>query len=183
MYNVYGGFNNVQVIGHKNLNLLQEHINSCSLRRLKDSVLSLPPKNYQIEYVELGSKQRAFYDEVAKGIAEQLDLLPYKNKLTLAQEMVLNMRLRQITAYPGVLSSECKESAKLDRLTELVDGITSNNNKVLIFCTFKSTVPEIVNRLSSYNPLICTGDQTDDEINKNKDIFQSNNDRKVLVAT
>ena len=53
MFNVYGGFGGVQVIGYKNLDLLKEHIASCSLRRLKNDVLDLPEKTYQIEYVEM----------------------------------------------------------------------------------------------------------------------------------
>lgn len=98
MYNVYGGFGGVQVIGYKNLDLLQEHISKCSLRRLKDDVLDLPEKNYQIEYVEMNKRQQDLYDEVKVGIAEELNLLPYRSKISIMQEMVMNMRLRQITA-------------------------------------------------------------------------------------
>ena len=98
MYNIYGGYNNVQVIGHKNLNLLQEHIASCSLRRLKTDVLELPDKTYQIEYVEMGAKQQALYNEVSLGIAEELDKLPKNKQLTIMEEMVMHMRQRQFTA-------------------------------------------------------------------------------------
>ena len=183
MYNIYGGFGGVQVIGYKNLDLLQEHISQCSLRRLKTDVLDLPEKTYQIEYVEMGTKQKAFYNEVAKGITEELDLLSKRKRLSIIQEMVMNMRLRQITAWPGVLSTGITDSAKLDRLEELVETITSQGDKIVVFCSFKSTVPEIARRLDKYKPLICTGDQPDDKINYNKDLFQDKDDNKVIIAT
>lgn len=182
MYNVYGGFNDVQVIAHKNLDLLQEHIDSCSLRRRKDDELDLPDITYQIEYVEMTPKQKALYDEVAKGIAEELDLLSKRKKLTIMDELVLHMRLRQITAYPGILSTTCTESAKLDRLNDYVEEIVAQGDKVLIFCTFKSTVPEIERRLARYNPLVCTGDTSDIEINESKKKFE-NSGYNVMVCT
>lgn len=182
MYNVYGGYNNAQVIGHKNLDLLKEHIESCSLRRLKEDVLDLPTKTYQIEYVELGKEQRALYDEVARGIAEKLDLLPNK-QLTIRQEMVINMRLRQVTAYPGMLASEYVPSAKLDRLEELVEQIVAQGDKVIIFSTFKGTVYEAERRLQQYKPLVCTSDQSDEELNDRKFKFQNEDQNKVFIAT
>lgn len=183
MYNVYGGFGGVQVIGHKNLELLQQLISSCSLRRLKSDVLDLPDKNYIIEYVEMSSPQKNLYEEVAQGIARELDLLPYKKQMTIMQELIANMRARQVTAWPGMLNSDNIESAKLVRLKELVDEIISQGDKVVIFCTFKSCVNEIASRLSVYNPVTCTGDDTDIVIEENKRIFQTDNNCKVLIAT
>lgn len=182
MYNIYGGFNNVQVIGYKNLDLLKEHIASCSLRRLKNDVLDLPEKTYQIEYVEMGMQQQALYDEVAKGIAAELDLLPNK-KLTIIEELTINMRLRQITAWPGILSSEITQSAKLDRLEDLVENITSQGDKIIVFCTFKATIPEIERRLKKYNTVTCTGDTSDEQIDANKLKFEKDINTKVMICT
>ncbi len=137
-YNVYGGYGGVQVVGHKNLNLLQEHLKECSLRRLKTDVIDLPPKTYLKEYVEMGPKQQELYDEVKKGILEELDKLENKN-LTVLQEMTINLRLRQVTASPNILNSDNIPSAKLDRLEDLVETITAQGDKVLIFFTFKDT--------------------------------------------
>ena len=182
MYNVYGGFGGVQIIGYKNLELLQEHIDSCSLRRLKTQVLDLPSKTYQIEYVEMGSKQRALYEEVQKGIIEELDLLPNK-EMTILQEITINMRLRQVTACPSILTTENIPSAKLDRLEDLVEDITSQGDKVVIFSTFKGTVPIITERLKKYNPLVCTGDTSEIDIDTNKVKFQNESKNKVMVCT
>lgn len=183
MYNVYGGFNNAQVIGYKNLDLLREHLATCSLRRLKSQVLNLPERIFETQYVELDPKQRKFYNDIEKGIAEELDLI--NGKLSLIQEMTINMRLRQATAWPGILSSSEIPSAKLDRLEELVEDILNNdiNNKILIFSTFKATVPEVERRLKQYNPVICTGDTIEDDINSNVNKFQTDLNTRIMVAT
>ena len=181
LYNVYGGFGGVQVIGYKNLDILQDLISSCSLRRLKDEVLDLPEKTYLKEYVELLPNQKALYDDVSESITAELDLLP--KKMSIIQELTLNMRLRQITEFPGILSSSITESAKLDRMEELVENIVAQGDKVLIYSNFRASTDEICRRLKKYNPVCCTGETKDDDIDKNKDIFQNDNSCKVMVAT
>ena len=181
MYNVYGGFGGKQVIGYKNLDVLQDLISSCSLRRLKEDVLDLPAKTYKTEYVEMSNEQRQVYESVESGIATELDLLDHKP--TIMEEITINMRLRQVTAYPGAVSSSTTKSAKLDRLCELVNDIVSQGDKVVVFGTFKSAVKEAYNRLKEYNPVICTGDNTDSEINASKKIFEQDDKCKVFVAT
>ena len=182
MYNVYGGFDNKEVIGHKNLELLQEHISKCSLRRKKEGIIDLPPKTYKIEYVEMGKAQRDLYNQVEDGILKELDLLP-KESLTVKQEIAINIRLRQITAFPGIINTKVTESAKLDRLEELVDTIVNQGDKVVVFSTFKQTIPEVCRRLEQYSPIVCTGDENDRKINENKDKFQNDPNSKVFIAT
>lgn len=181
MFNVYGGFGGVQVIGYKNLDVLQDLIANCSLRRRKSDVLDLPDKTYKIEYVEMKKAQQDLYDSVADGIASELDLLDHKP--TIIEEITINMRLRQITAWPGMLSSEVVQSAKLDRLEELVEDITSQGDKVLVFNTFKGAATEEARRLEKFGSLLCTGDQSDEEISVNKKLFENDPDKKVLIAT
>ena len=171
------------VIGYKNLDLLREHLSHCSLRRLKSEVLDLPPKTYQIEYVEMGPKQKALYDEVTAGIAEELNKLPTNKQLTIMQEIVIHMRQRQVTAWPGILTTEDIPSAKLDRLEDLVENITNQGDKVVVFGTFKSAMLEVSKRLNKYKPLVCTGDNTDAEITKNRDLFNNDPTHKVMCCT
>ena len=181
LYNMYGGFAGKQVIGYKNLDVLQDLISSCSLRRLKSDVLDLPPKTYKVDYVEMSNEQRQVYDSVAEGITAELDLLDHKP--TIMEEITINMRLRQVTAFPGAISSTTDKSAKLDRLCELVSDIVEQGDKVVVFGTFKSSIKEAYRRLSQYNPVICTGDNTDDEIVRSKNIFETDDRCKVFCAT
>lgn len=181
MFNVYGGFGGVQVIGYKNLEVLKDLISSCGLRRLKSDVLDLPPKTYIKEYVEMGKQQRDFYESVESGVTEEMNLLDHVP--TIMEEITINMRLRQITASPSILSSEVTQSAKLDRLEELVADIVGQGDKIVVFCTFKDTVYEVCRRLSEYGALPCTGSETDDEIAVNRNKFDTDPNCKVLVCT
>lgn len=181
MFNVYGGFGGVQVIGYKNLDILQDVISNCSLRRKKDEVLDLPDKTYVIDYVEMKKDQQDLYNKVEDGIASELDLLDHSP--TILEELSINMRLRQITAYPGILSSDVNQSAKLDRLYDLVEDITSQGDKILVFNTFKGAAKEEFIRLEKFGPLLCTGDQSDEEIAYNKKLFENDSSKKVMIAT
>ena len=181
MFNVYGGFGGVQVIQHKNLDILKDLISSCSLRRRKEEVLDLPEKTYITDYVEMGKEQRELYDDVSEGILSELNLLDHVP--TIIEELTINMRLRQITSFPGSLSTNGCGSAKLDRAEELVEDITSQGDKVVIFNTFKDSAIELNRRLKKYGSVLCTGDQTEDEISNRKDLFQNDNNVKVMVAT
>lgn len=181
LFNVYGGFGGVQVIGYKNLDILQDLISSCSLRRKKDEVLDLPDKTYIIDYVEMKKDQQDLYSKVEDGIVSELNLLDHQP--TILEELSIMVRLRQITAYPGILSSEVNQSAKLDRLYELVEEITSQGDKILVFNTFKGAAQEEFNRLEVFGPLLCTGDQSDEEISYNKKLFESDDSKKVMIAT
>jgi SNF2 family DNA or RNA helicase len=181
MFNVYGGFGGVQIVEHKNLDILKDLISSCSLRRRKADVLDLPEKTYVIDYVEMGQEQRKLYDDVSEGVTAELNLLDHQPSVL--EELAINLRLRQITAYPGSISSVVCGSAKLDRLCELVDDIVQQGDKVVVFNSFKDSAEEVYRRLNSYGCVICTGDQSELEINERKEQFQNNDKIKVMSAT
>lgn len=183
MYNVYGGFGGLQVVGHKNLELLNDLISHCSLRRLKKNVLELPEKIYLTEYVEMGSKQQALYDEVEKGIAEQLDLLPKESKLSILEEITANMRARQVTAWPGILTTEEIPSAKLERLIQYAETVISQGSKAVIFSTFKQPIEVLAKRLAKHSPLVVTGDTPDAEMMEKKAMFNKNPENKLFIGT
>ena len=92
MYNIYGGFGNYQVIGHKNLELLNDLLNHCMLRRLKSEILDLPEKFYIKDYVELFPAQQKLYDDVQNEILSDLDKLDHIP--TIIEELTINLRLR-----------------------------------------------------------------------------------------
>lgn len=181
MYNIYGGFNNLQVLGHKNLILLKELLSTCALRRVKSQILDLPLKNYIIEYVEMGKEQRDLYSEVEESVLENLDKLDHIP--TIIEEITINTRLRQITASPSMLSSTVSNSAKIERCAQLVDDIISQGDKVVVFCNFKATAREVAERFKKYNALLCTGDIDDKEMTESIKKFQEDKSYKVFVGT
>lgn len=172
-----GPFNNI-LSGFKNMSILKNELDSCSLRRTKD-LLDLPEKNIIEEYVDMKDDQLLFYRNIVDGIRDQVD----KVNLNTTNLLSLVIRLRQATACPSILTSENISSAKIDRAIDLVDEIIENNNKVVIFSTFKETVNILSNKLSKYNPLICTGDIDQSIIDNNINSFQNDDNYKLLIAT
>ena len=181
LYCEYGGFRGVQIIGYKNLDLLHEQIKINSIRRKKSDVLDLPPKTYHLEYVEMNDLQEKFYKDIKQGVIDELD----KVKVDPAYAMSLSFRLRQATAFTGILSSTIMESAKLDRLEDLVEEIIAEGNKVVVFSTFKPTLREVERRLNlkNINNVICDGDVKDSLINERRDRFEQDPNCKVLLGT
>ena len=88
-------------------------------------------------------------------------------------EINIKARLRQATAWPGMLSSEPIESAKLERLYELINDIVEQGDKVLVFSTFKAPIHQAQAKLSHLNTVLCDGDVDDATIEQRKAKFQT----------
>ena len=177
-YCEFGGFGGYQIVGYKNIDILKEEIDKCSLRRTKD-LLNLPPKNIINEMVEMSDSHRKFYENVKDGVKEECDKIELKANNVLA----LTTRLRQATSCPSILTSEDIVSSKIERCIDLVDEIVSQGDKVVIMSAFKEPVYQLQKLLKDYNPLIGTGDVGDDQVSKNIDLFQTDPKYKVFIGT
>ena len=177
-YAEFGGFNNYQILRYKNLDELQERLNDIMLRRLKDEVLDLPEKTYIDEYVDMTPKQTIIYNEVSAEIKANIDAIKMANN-----PLAELIRMRQATGYTGILSTTIQESAKLDRMEELVEEAVENDKKVVIFSNWTQMTTPIAKRLSKYNPAVITGEINADTRQQMIDKFQNNNSCKVIVGT
>lgn len=177
-YCVMGGYGNYQIVGYKNREELEENFRGIMLRRLKENVLDLPEKVFVNEYVECTTKQAQIYKEVLMDLRMNIDKIA-ETPNPLSQLI----RLRQATGFTGILSSDVQESAKLDRMEELVEEAVENNKKVVIFSNWTQITEEVLRRLKKYNPATITGDTSDADrpIQENK--FQTDDTCKVIVGT
>ena len=166
------------ITGFKNLDILKEELSNCSLRRTKD-LLELPEKTIIPEYVDMEESHRKIYEEVVKGIKDDIDKVKlYRNNL-----LSLVTRLRQATSCPQVLTSKPILSTKIKRCIELTTDLINSNEKVVIFTSFKDSAYQVGDLLKSYNPLVITGDSSDGETSNAIDDFQNNPNAKIIVAT
>lgn len=177
-YCVFGGYFDNEIVGYKNTDVLKDQLSKCSLRRTKD-LLDLPPKTVIQEYVTMEDKQSTFYSNIVDGIVDQVD----KVYLNPANILSLTTRLRQATVSPWVLSSEEIPSAKVDRAIDLVEEITDNGDKVIVFSVFKEPLNQLYTKLMKFNPVLVTGDVSDQEVEINKKKFQEDTTCKVMLAT
>lgn len=174
----YGGPFNNEILGYRHMDILKNILDTCSLRRTKD-LLDLPEINYIDEYIDMNDTQQVFYENMVKGIVDNVD------KVTIDTSSIFSMvaRLRQATACPSILTSEDIQSSKIERCLDLIDQIVENNEKVVVFSTFKETLYKIYSQLKSDDVLLCTGDIKEDIISDNIDKFQNDSQYKVMLAT
>lgn len=142
-YAEYGGYGGYEVVGYKNLEELQERLEEIMLRRKKEEVLDLPEKTYINEYVDMTPKQKKIYDEVTADIKMNIDQIK-----TAPNPLAELIRMRQATGYTGILSSTIQESAKMDRLEELVEEALLNDKQVVIFSNWTQMTDAMWDRFS-----------------------------------
>lgn len=171
-------FGHQQIAGYKNIEVLKNEINNCSLRRTKD-LLDLPPKVIVPEYIDLPEAHNKFYEDLRKGITEEADRINIKTTSLLG----LVTRLREAATCPTMISTKDFGNAKIERTCDLVEEICSNNEKIVIFSTFKEPLYILYGLLKKYDPLLCTGDQPEEEINSSIDNFQNKDENKIMLCT
>ena len=176
----FGGFKNNQVIGFKNLEVLQEEISNCSLRRTLDQVRSdMPPKTVTLELLEPDDDQRKFYEAIKEGVKEEADKIDLKTSSLLA----LTTRLRQASACPSLLTTQEVSNCKIDRCVELIQELTSQGEKVVVLSVFKETLNELAAKLGEFRFSINTGDIPDPVVASNVARFQEDPREQVFTGT
>ena len=176
----FGGFKNNQVIGFKNLDVLQEEIKACSLRRTLDQVRSdMPPKTVTLEVLEPDDDQRKFYDAIKEGVKEEADKIELKTSSLLA----LTTRLRQASTCPSILTTQPVSSCKIDRCVELIEELTSQGEKVVVLSVFKETLNELATKLDQFRYSINTGDTPDSIVSNNQQRFQEDPNEQLVLGT
>ena len=179
-YCEFGGFGGKQVIGYKNLDVLKEEMDSCSIRRTLDQVRDdMPLKTVHYEVIEMSDAHRKFYEAVKEGVKEEADRVELKSGNLLA----LTTRLRQATACPAILTTQDILSSKLERCVEIVEDLVSQGEKVVILSTFKEPVYQLAKLLEKYKPLVATGDVDDQIAFSRMDQFQNDPISKGFIGT
>lgn len=174
-----GGYGGYEIVGYRNLGELRGQLDDIMLRRLKKDVLDLPEKTYIDEYVDMTPKQAKIYREVTAEIKDNID------QIKMASNPLAELiRMRQATGYTGILSSAIQESAKLDRMEELVEESLENGKQVVIFSNWTQMTDAIYERLNKKYFVVgqITGNTKDVDRQWIVNRFQ-NGEIKVLIGT
>ncbi len=123
--------------------LLSERVKPFLLRRTKDEVAEdLPPKTVIDESVTLNGKQALLYESVRGAMDARVRKAIAEKGLSGSRITVLDalLKLRQVCCDPRLVkldaAAKVRESAKRDRLAELLEELVSENRKVLVFSQF-----------------------------------------------
>ncbi len=123
--------------------LLARRVRPFILRRRKDDVApELPPRTTITERVALQGRQRELYEAVRTGADKQvrrvLERQGFEGGLITILDALL--KLRQVCCDPrlvkGLPDASGMESAKLDRLAELLPPLVAEGRRVLVFSQF-----------------------------------------------
>ena len=173
-----GGFGGKEIVGYKNLDELRSMVSKVMLRRVKGDVLDLPPKVHTIEWVDAYPEQKSLYKDVRDQVRDNID------KVKVHPDPLSEMlRLRQVTGYPGILSSTVTKSAKMDRMEELVEEEVAVGGKAIIFSNWSEMTNVIRHKLKKYNPAYITGEVGSVQRMEAKDRFQNDPNCKVMIGT
>ena len=172
-----GGFGGYEIVAYKHLDELQERLDEIMIRRRKQDVLDLPDKLYIDEYVDMSASQKKVYDEVTAEIKDNIDQIKMS-----PNPLASLIRMRQATGYTGILSSKILESAKMDRMLELVEEARENGKQIVIFSNWTQMTDVIIDKLSGYRVGLITGQTADNERQELVNRFQSGQ-LDIMVGT
>lgn len=157
-YCIYGGYNNREIIGYKNMDELRAAIQDNMLRRTKEEKLKdLPDVIFKNIELEMQPKQKRMYEAVRKEIIEELA----ETNIHKVPSMLAKLtRLQQVTNSLQLIGVEPQkdQSIKLKVLDDLIEEIDDAGEKVIIFTKFKTMLDIIAEKYKKYNPAIVHGE-------------------------
>ncbi|MGB0844311.1 MAG: SNF2-related protein, partial [Alphaproteobacteria bacterium] len=153
--------------------LLSHRIRPFLMRRTKDEVAKdLPPKSEIIEYVALEGSQRDLYETIRLSSHQRVREAIETNGLGRSKITILDalMKLRQVCCDPRLVKLEAaadvKESAKTERLMEMLPQMLAEGRRILLFSQFTSMLDLIQQELEEREIpyALLTGQTKDREI-------------------
>lgn len=183
---IYGGFGDHHIIANKNIPELKQMLQLNMLRRLKKDVLDLPPKLYELEYIENTDYQKTLYEHVAEELKNCRDDMSIKTYVGLRL-----IKLRQVTGSPELIDKDLRvdkdyltKNAKLVRLLDLVDTIVSSGEKVIIFSNWVEPLRTIYKFLAREYQVCCyTGTMKPEIKEQHKQRFQTDPNAMIMIGT
>ena len=137
-------------------------------------------KTYIDDIVDMLPKQAILYKEVESNIKANIDMIDFTG-----DPLSQLIRLRQATGYPGILSSGIQDSAKLERMKDIVEETILNGKKCLVFSNWTQMTDAIYDILDSskFKVAQITGNIPDNQRQYIVDRFQNTDEITVLIGT
>lgn len=167
----------------KDLLDLRNKINEVSIRRTKD-ILELPEKRYVDVMVDLSPKQQEIYDTAKKELYYEIKDEDGESIMEeIENYLVKLLRLTQITSNPSLIIEDYDETpSKVLKLDEMVDEIVRNEEKAIIWTSFRKNVRALRRRYKELGALMLFGEIPIEERNNVVVKFMSMSKHKILIA-
>jgi SNF2 family DNA or RNA helicase len=134
--------------------VLRQRIAPFLLRRSKAAVApELPPKTETVLRVAMAEGQRRIYESLRLSLSKRVReaLAIYSDEQSRIVVLSALLRLRQVCCHPRLLGGthDCRDSAKLDALLDLVRSLREQDRHVLVFSQFTSMLELISDALTA----------------------------------
>lgn len=158
--------------------LLRESIAPFLLRRRKDDVLQLPPKEHRTVWLELSPQQRMAYEAAERSAVGAIKQAGHAAAPMIA--LALLTKLKQICNLdPGT-----GDSAKLAYLTAELDRLANSEEKALIFSQYpEKTLKPLLPRLERFGAALFDGSLSDWNRQLLVHRFQHGSDPRTLAMS
>ena len=168
---------------HDSLQDLREKIDQVSIRRTKD-VLELPAKKYEDIFVDLTQKQREIYDTAKEELYCEIKGEDGSHIIDhIENYLVKLLRLTQIASNPSLIIEDYDEDpSKFIKLDEVVKNIMEQNEKVIIWTSFRRNIRILRNRYKHLGALMIFGEISIEERDVAITKFMNNTENRILVA-
>ena len=169
---------------------LNKKLYSKALRATKDECLDLPPLIRKCVEVEMSNEQRKIYCELERDFVSFLN----ENDHIVAQLAITkSMKMRQVISGFAITSDSrtipFDKNPRLDALEQLLEQSTQES-KVVVWACFKQDHKIIGQMLKDkfkwkegVQYVFLTGEQSESQKNDNMNLFRSNGDCRVIVAS
>lgn len=185
-FTVSGNYGSGDVLAYKNIPQLKALLERNMIRRTKAEALDLPAKIDIPIYVENTTYQKHLYASVAAELASAAEEICQK-----PNPMTALLRLRQVNGSPELVDDTLtvdkdyiKKNAKLAKLLELVDEITSSGEKVIVFSNWVEPLKTLYKFIAvKYKTACFTGTMSEAKREQHKKVFINDPECKVLIGT
>ncbi len=134
----------------------------------------------------MSKKEQALYQNIKKELLYEIDkhlIEKLENPMVVQQTLVKMLILMELTCSLELLGED-KESTKLQVLKEKLEDVFEDPEvKVIVFSRFKKMMPIFIRELAQYNPLVISGDVTNQDRDAVRKVFQEDPSRRLLVST
>ncbi len=170
----------MKITGGKNLEELRRITSPYSIRRTKKEVLPfLPDKYFRVADLTMPDDQRDAYETMENELFLLLD-----NGLELWAPNVLALltRLRQLNLDPAILGRQIS-SSKTEFLSDLVEELTDNGQKLVIFSCFATYIEYLRHLFKDISHVTLTGEVKAEDRARAVQLFQEDPSIKLAMGT
>lgn len=179
-----GGFQGKQIKGPKNEERLQEILSECSWTARKSDWMKVRGVDYMERRLTLAPEQERVYNQMQEDFLTELE----NGTIVSADQIVTKlMKLQQITS--GFIIDETGkthdiiEPSKNPKIQDVQEVLSQEiDGKLLVFCFHKRSMDLLFEALKAYEPAVIRGGMSDEEIQSEKQRFNSDPDCRVLIG-